>query len=155
MREPLHSLRQILEDLVVVQHSCDMGEQTRQYRDERIAADQRAIARLLDVGHLCACADSRFEECRAGILDAAIALTGAHKGNIQLLDVASGSLVLAAQRGFDKRFLSFFCERSTWESGDLRCCIRNSKAHRCRRRQAERDFSGQPRLGRAQFIPRR
>jgi len=66
----------------MVQHSSDMGKETRQYLEERIAADQRAIARLLEVGHLCVCADSRFEDCLAGILDAAIALTGADKGNI-------------------------------------------------------------------------
>ena len=126
--------------MVMVQDSSDMGEETRQCLEERIAADQRAMTRLLEVGHLCVRADSRFEDCLAGILEAAIALTGADKGNIQLLDVASGSLVLAAQRGVRQAVPKLFCERSTWGSGNLRCCIKNGKAHRCRRRQAERDF---------------
>src|SRR6185312_15674937 len=41
-------------------------------------------------------------------LDAAIAITGADKGNIQLLDPKSDVLRIAVQRGFDKPFLDFF-----------------------------------------------
>ena len=72
--------------------------------------DRDVVARLLDVGRLCARADSRFEDCLAGILDVAIALTGADKGNIQLPDAMSGSLVIAAQRGFYEPFLNFFAK---------------------------------------------
>jgi PAS domain S-box-containing protein len=42
------------------------------------------------------------------ILDAAVSITGADKGNIQLLDPGSGALVIAAQRGFEEPFLNFF-----------------------------------------------
>ena len=41
-------------------------------------------------------------------LDAAIALTGAQRGNIQLFDAATRSLRIAAQRGFEAPFLDFF-----------------------------------------------
>jgi PAS domain S-box-containing protein len=41
-------------------------------------------------------------------LDAAIALTGAQRGNVQLLDSKSGSLRIFVQRGFQRAFLDFF-----------------------------------------------
>jgi hypothetical protein len=49
----------------------------------------------------------RAERLRS-ILQTAIFLTRAHRGNIQLLDAASGSLVIAAHDGFEKPFLDFF-----------------------------------------------
>jgi PAS domain S-box-containing protein len=42
------------------------------------------------------------------ILDAAIAITGADMGNIQLFERDSGALRLVASRGFDRPFLEFF-----------------------------------------------
>src|SRR6516164_10121958 len=67
-----------------------------------------SMAQLVEAGDLCVRADSKYEECLAGILDAAIAVTGADMGNLQLIDDASGSLVIAAQRGCNERFLRFF-----------------------------------------------
>jgi hypothetical protein len=84
-----------------------MNEGSRRVLEDRIASKQ-AMARLLEVSNLCVRADSRFGDCLAGILDAAINLTGADKGNIQLPDAASGSLVIAAQRGFEEPFLNIF-----------------------------------------------
>src|SRR6516162_7383981 len=66
--------------------------------EQRTAA---AMAQLVEVGDLCVRADSKYEECLAGIL-------GADMGNLQLIDDASGSLVIAAQRGCNERFLRFF-----------------------------------------------
>ena len=42
------------------------------------------------------------------IVDAAIAITKADKGNIQLLDQSTGKLKIVAHRGFDLPFLKFF-----------------------------------------------
>lgn len=42
------------------------------------------------------------------ILDAAIDMTGADKGTLQLLDERTGSLKLMAQRGFSKQFIDHF-----------------------------------------------
>ena len=42
------------------------------------------------------------------IIDAAIAITKADKGNIQLLDQSTGKLKIVAHRGFDLPFLKFF-----------------------------------------------
>jgi PAS domain S-box-containing protein len=44
------------------------------------------------------------------IVDAAIALTAADKGNIQLHDRSSGMLTIVASRGFERPFLEFFKE---------------------------------------------
>jgi GAF domain-containing protein len=42
------------------------------------------------------------------VLDTAIAITGADKGNLQLLDPTTRALSIAAQRGFEEPFLNFF-----------------------------------------------
>ncbi len=44
------------------------------------------------------------------IVAAAIALAGAEKGNLQLFDRDTGTLVIAAQQGFEEPFLTFFAE---------------------------------------------
>src|SRR5262249_53259581 len=44
----------------------------------------------------------------AEVLDAAITLTKADMGNIQLVDPVSGALVIEAQSGFDPFFLRYF-----------------------------------------------
>ena len=41
-------------------------------------------------------------------LDAAIAINGAQRGNVQLFDAATGTLQIFAQRGFQQPFLDFF-----------------------------------------------
>jgi signal transduction histidine kinase/DNA-binding response OmpR family regulator len=80
----------------------------RRESGERTAAELRAMTRLHEVGTRCVRAGNDFAQCLDGILDAAIELTGACKGNIQLIDPASGALKIAAQRGFGARFLNFF-----------------------------------------------
>lgn len=42
------------------------------------------------------------------VVDTATAITGAQKGNLQLLDPTTGALTIAAQRGFEGSFLNFF-----------------------------------------------
>ena len=48
-------------------------------------SDLKALRRLYDVGNRCACAGNDLEGCLSAILDAAIFVTGADKGNLQLL----------------------------------------------------------------------
>jgi signal transduction histidine kinase/CheY-like chemotaxis protein len=78
--------------------------------ERRIDEDMRAMRRLQEIGNRCVRAGENLEECLGEILDAAIELTGADKGNIQLLDEDGLTLRVAAQRGFDERFLHFFAE---------------------------------------------
>jgi two-component sensor histidine kinase len=51
---------------------------------------------------------SDFKTCLHEIINTALAISGADKGNIQLFDPASGSLTIAAQGGFQEDFLKFF-----------------------------------------------
>src|SRR5215469_785264 len=63
---------------------------------------------LRQLGSQCVREGDKLEKCLNGIIDAAIAIMGADKANIQLLDSASGVLSIAAQRGFEPSFLEFF-----------------------------------------------
>jgi hypothetical protein len=49
-----------------------------------------------------------FKDCLVEITKTAIAISGADKGNMQLFDAASGSLIIAAQQGFQGDFLNYF-----------------------------------------------
>ena len=75
---------------------------------ERIAADLRAVMCLYEVGNRCANAGNDRDQCLKAILDAAIFLTGADKGNLQIRDPDSGALSIAVHRGFERPFLDFF-----------------------------------------------
>jgi signal transduction histidine kinase/CheY-like chemotaxis protein len=80
----------------------------RRQQEERMAADLQDMQRLHQVGAQCARAGYDFQRCLDEILDAAISITKADRGNIQLLDFKSGELRIAAKRGFSEEFLSFF-----------------------------------------------
>jgi PAS domain S-box-containing protein len=76
-------------------------------RDERLAADLAAMTRLQQVStRLVPIGDSTplLEE----IVEAAIAITSADMGSIQLLDRATGALKVVASRGFERPFLELF-----------------------------------------------
>src|SRR5262249_12336662 len=49
-----------------------------------------------------------IDKCLGEILDVAIAIAGAQKGNVQLFDLDSDSLILTAHRGFRDSFLKYF-----------------------------------------------
>jgi PAS domain S-box-containing protein len=75
---------------------------------EHSAADLKAMRRLNEIGTLCAQAGDDIDGCLRDVLNVAIEITGADKGNIQLLDRGSATLRLAAQSGFDEHFVGFF-----------------------------------------------
>jgi PAS domain S-box-containing protein len=87
---------------------------------ERVAAEQRChilkeelyaelgiMQTLHEIG-MKPLRQDHFNELLPDILDAAMRLTGADMGNIQLLDAANASLTVAAQRGFGRPFLEHF-----------------------------------------------
>jgi len=78
----------------------------RKQTEKRIAADLQAITLLHDLG--AQCARLELTQCLDKIIETAIVITQADKGNIQLLDGKSGILEIAAQRGFEEPFLEFF-----------------------------------------------
>ena len=75
---------------------------------EHSAADLKAMRRLNEIGTLCAKEGDDIDGCLRDVLTVAIEITGADKGNIQLLDRDSGTLRLAAHNGFDEPFVEFF-----------------------------------------------
>ncbi len=80
------------------------------------ALDQAATARLYEIGKRCALPGDRFLSNLSEMLDAAIWISGADKGNVQLRDDASGTLKLVVHRGFEAPFLEYFAEVRTGES---------------------------------------
>jgi two-component sensor histidine kinase len=69
--------------------------------------DVAMVTRIAEVARFCRSNWDRLDQTLEAVLDAAIELTNADKGNIQLLD-ESGALVLTTQRGFEDEFLRFF-----------------------------------------------
>jgi PAS domain S-box-containing protein len=74
----------------------------------RLADDFEAMRLLCEVGDACIRSGNDEAENLSAILDAAMTVTGADKSNIQLVEAATGELLIAAQRGFAAPFLSFF-----------------------------------------------
>jgi PAS domain S-box-containing protein len=94
-----------------------VAERTKELRDsetrlfgilEHSAADLKAMRRLNEIGTRCAKDGNDVIGCLSDILNVAIEISGADKGNIQLLDGETGKLRLMAQSGFEKPFLEFF-----------------------------------------------
>ena len=71
-------------------------------------ADLDAMTHLQEVGEMCASSDAKTDECLDHILDTAITVMNAEKGNIQLIDESGGFLRLTAHRGFQESFVRFF-----------------------------------------------
>ena len=83
------------------------AEEAWHQSEQRLAADLAGMTRLHEVSTLLVQA-SGARELLLEIVDAAIAVTGADMGNIQLLDRDSGALRIVANRGFGSAFLEFF-----------------------------------------------
>jgi PAS domain S-box-containing protein len=60
--------------------------------------------------------DADLEVLLRKILGAAAAITGTDKGNIQLVDPATGTLRITVHQGLSDRFVDYFAERG-WKSG--------------------------------------
>lgn len=102
-----------------------VAERTKELRDsearlfgilEHSAADLKAMRRLNEIGTRCAKDGHDVPGCLKEILNIAIEISGADKGNVQLLDDDSGRLVFAAQNGFDEAFRDFFTNATNGDS---------------------------------------
>jgi PAS domain S-box-containing protein len=96
-----------------------VAERTKELRDserrlfrilEHSAADLKAMRRLNEIGTRCARDGHDLEGCLQEILKVAIEITGADKGNIQLVDRVTGMLYMTNYSGFDPPFIKFFRE---------------------------------------------
>jgi signal transduction histidine kinase/FixJ family two-component response regulator len=112
--------------------------------EQRIAADMHAMSLLQHVGNRCLRAGDDFKECLEFILDAAIELSGADKGNIQLLDPQSEALVIGAQRGFEEPFLTFFAQVRSGEMGAASAAMKLAERTVAEDVATSEIFAGQP-----------
>ncbi len=76
-------------------------------------SDLEAVTQLHALGVACAGAETIREQCVQQCLETAIAIMNADKGNVQLVDDATGALRIAAQVGFEQPFLDFFASVRT------------------------------------------
>jgi len=107
-------------------------------------SDLEALRRLYDVGNRCACAGNDFEGCLSAILDAAIFVTGADKGNLQLLQPETQTLVITAQRGFHKPFLDFFARVDVGTAAACAAALSAAKRVAVEDVMTSELFAGQP-----------
>ena len=92
---------------VLTEHKRAPAEAALRQTEKRLAAELASMSRLHEVStRLVQAGDST--SLLLEILDAAIALTTADMGNIQLFDRNSKGLKIVASRGFEKPFLEFF-----------------------------------------------
>jgi PAS domain S-box-containing protein len=90
----------------VLQTNTDITE--RKLAETLVAADLRDMMRLNQLSNRLVREGSDHDRNLNAVLDTAITITGADKGNLQLLDPTTGVLTIAAQRGFEDPFLNFF-----------------------------------------------
>ncbi len=109
LEEKLRQAKEGLEEQV--------AERTQELRDsesrlfailEHSAADLKAMRRFNEIGTRCAKEGNDSVGCLREVLNVAIEISGADKGNIQLFDAGSNRLSLVVQSGFEERFLEFF-----------------------------------------------
>ena len=84
------------------------AEKASRQSQEELAADLDSITRLYEVGNRCARATAITTQCLDNIIETAIHVTRANKGILHLPDPLSGSLAMAAQKGFPAPFVRFF-----------------------------------------------
>ena len=80
-------------------------------------------------------------------MDFAIALTRADKGNIQLLDPDTQTLMIAASRGFDPSFLDYFAEVPAGPESACGLALATRQRVIVEDVEASEIFAGKPALG--------
>jgi PAS domain S-box-containing protein len=110
-------------DLIEYNHS----EMALRDSERNASAEARAMTRLYEVGNFCVDTALDRDECLKKVLDAAIEITGALKGNIQLLDETTHTLYIAVHRGFEPAFLNFFAVVRAAESAACGAALRSAK----------------------------
>lgn len=111
LEEELRTAKTGLEEQVAERTKELRESQSRLFRIlEHSAADLKAMHRLNEIGTRCARDGNDRDGCLLEILKVAIEISGADKGNIQLVDPASGLLSHTTDSGFDPAFVEFFSD---------------------------------------------
>lgn len=80
----------------------------RKKAEALIATNLRDMTLINELSNYLIREGSDFNRNLTAVVETAIAIAAADKGNLQLLDKTTGVLTLAAQRGFDDPFVNFF-----------------------------------------------
>ena len=99
----VHWLRVTIDRLEVEQARSEEAE-------GHVKADLLDLTRLNQLGSLLGRKGIEVKRSLGAVIDTAMAISGADKGNVQLFASNSGTLTIAAQRGFDAAFLKFFAD---------------------------------------------
>jgi PAS domain S-box-containing protein len=94
----------------------EISRRSHREREKQADAELTAMFRLREVGMQCMRTGNDFKGCLTDILDTALFLTKAAKGNIHLLDSSSSTLVMVAHQGFEQPLLDFFAVMSNLSS---------------------------------------
>ena len=86
--------------------SVDKLQSLTPQRGASPASDIAALRRLVALGDRLARPERDLQGCLEAVLEAALFVTGAPRGNLQLFD--GEGLRIAVQRGFERPFLDFF-----------------------------------------------
>ena len=109
LEEKLRQAKGGLEELVADRTKELRESEARLFRLlEHSAADLKAMRRLNEIGAVCAKGENDEAACLKVILNVGIEISGADKGNIQLVDEESGALRMATHSGFDDWFVDYF-----------------------------------------------
>jgi PAS domain S-box-containing protein len=109
LEEELRLAKDNLEELVAERTKELRESEGRLFRIlEHSAADLKAMRRLNEIGTHCARDGHDVAGCLEKILNVAIEISGADKGNIQLVDPGTGRLTLTTESGFEPSFVAHF-----------------------------------------------
>ena len=109
LEEELRLAKDNLEELVAERTKELRESEGRLFRIlEHSAADLKAMRRLNEIGTRCARDGNDRAGCLEQILKVAIEISGADKGNIQLVEPGTGLLDLATELGFDSSLRDHF-----------------------------------------------
>jgi two-component sensor histidine kinase/integral membrane sensor domain MASE1 len=91
-------------------HAYRLEKLAKQLRESetRIAADLLDMTLLHQVSNHLMRQREQIEKSLDKVIETAVAISGANKGCVEFLDPGTGTLVLAAQRGFDEPSLKLF-----------------------------------------------
>ena len=129
---------------VVLASVVDITERKR--AQEKIAANLHAISLLHDAGEFCARPINSVHACLQKILETAIEVAHADKGNLQILDQQAGTLQIAVESGFDKPFLKYFRTVKSDEPSACSVAMREAKYTIVEDITRSEIFAGQPSL---------
>jgi PAS domain S-box-containing protein len=99
----------------------------RKKAQEKIDANMKALMQLHQLGEFCALPRNSMQRSLEKILEAAITIGNADKGNIQIVNQQSGGLEIAVHSGFAKPFLRFFRDVKGDDASACAAAMREAK----------------------------